>query len=917
MSLVFLLAILMAFTDQVPSLNGIVVDPSDAPIAGAVIAVLNAQGANLQETLSGADGHFSIVGLTTGSYALKVKARNFSVRQIKVDFEVRELPPVKIKLEVAATSSEVTVTATRGNVESALTVGQMVTVRERVSLLERPLATIGHALEGSPGIMIQETTYGNSSPHLRGLTGYQTLLLVDGVRFNTTLFRSGPNQYLAYLNPGQVERIEAVLGPASATFGSDSLGGTINLLTPEPDFNSARGGSRVHGEFSAMGASADTSGTSDARLTFGGRRISWIIGATARRLGNLRPGAGEDSHNVYFRYFGMPLGVVRNLLGPRLIDTAFGQYGADTKLALQPTPDQSLTFQYMYSGMNGVRSYRDQLGGQFRMQSLFSPQSLNFGYARYEKRRLGFLDSLTGTFSVNSQSDGSVRQNPRLSDPVTTDLSRVESYGYSLQGGSHLGSRNVLVFGGEVYDEKVTSSRFTADAAKGTTVKERASFPNGSRYLTTGLFAQSAHEIVRGQLRAVLGTRFTDVRLRTYAERNRDAAGALLGVADSSSSFRDVTFNAGLSWQASRLVGVNLLVGRGFRAPNLYDLSSIGLVTLAYEVPSYEAIAVGALMGADGGDGALSTGKPVEKLVPESLLNYELGLNFRTSRFHSRIQAFDAELLNPISGRTLLFPADRVPATIADIPVTPIPPSAKQKAQGIVAVATPLGPRAMKCSVNDGRSKYYGVDSLVSFAIHSEWRVEGNYTFLAGRDLNPNRAARRLPPQQGVVAVRHTSFGRSLWLELRNRFAGPQNRLNGADIDDDRIGASRRRSDIAGFFRSGDVSPHLLAGSDGKLETADDVFSPTGETLRQIQDRVLPIGATINGVRVVDDSTRVPLYLGSSGWLSVEVRGGWSMGERTTLHFGVTNLLDRNYRIHGSGVDVAGINFFLGLRYIF
>ena len=93
---------------------------------------------------------------------------------------------------------------------------QIVTVREADELRRSALPTIGHALEGSPGVMAQQSAYGQISPFLRGLTGYQVLNLIDGVRFNNSTFRSGPNQYLAFAEPSQAQRIEAMLGPASA-----------------------------------------------------------------------------------------------------------------------------------------------------------------------------------------------------------------------------------------------------------------------------------------------------------------------------------------------------------------------------------------------------------------------------------------------------------------------------------------------------------------------------------------------------------------------------------------------------------------------------------------------------------------------------------------------------------------------------
>src|SRR5205807_9729817 len=99
-----------------------------------------------------------------------------------------------VHLQIAKTNAEITVTSRRGAVEDVDTALQFVTSRGRDQLVQRPLATIANALEDAPGVAVQQTTYGAASPILHGLIGYQTLLLMDGIRFNTSIFRSGPNQ---------------------------------------------------------------------------------------------------------------------------------------------------------------------------------------------------------------------------------------------------------------------------------------------------------------------------------------------------------------------------------------------------------------------------------------------------------------------------------------------------------------------------------------------------------------------------------------------------------------------------------------------------------------------------------------------------------------------------------------------------
>ncbi|HXG84648.1 MAG TPA: TonB-dependent receptor, partial [Pyrinomonadaceae bacterium] len=656
----------------------------------------------------------------------------------------------------------------------------------------------------------------------------------------------------------------------------------------------------------------------DGRVSFGNQNIALIGGGSFRRHDDVRAGGGSDSRHVFKRFFGLSDDLVREIYGSRLRDTGFSQTGGFGKIVARFDETQNITVSYQQTVQKDVRGYKDLWGGLGRLRSDFEPQNLQFFYARYEKFGLGFLDSLSGTFSVNSQRDGSVRQGLSTTDTIVRDENSVNVFGYALQAQTSFAKHQTIVFGGEIYDERINASRNETNPNTNLSTEKRALYPNGSRYATAGLFAQNTIDVFRDKLRINVGGRYTRVGFRTFAEHSRDAAGGNLGVIDSTLYFNDFSYNAAVSWQVNSFLSFNFLTGRGFRAPNLNDLGALGLNDLGFEVPA--ASAVSGFIGASDGEGVGSSGKPVSPLQAEKLFNYELGTVIRTRRLYARVQFFNAELKDPIVRRTLLFPIGNAPTTLAGVQVAPLSQTPVQRAQNLVSVAAALDPRAVKAFVNDGAARYYGFETILRYNFSPSWSFDGNYSYLVGRELNPNRNIRRLPPAQGSAALRFQPGGNRLrldWLELNVIFSALQNRLSGGDTTDERIGAARRRRDITDFFQGSLVRPFLNAGSDGIFGTADDRFAPTGETLAQIRDRVLPVGAIVNGITLIDDNTRVPLYTKTGGYATVNLRGSFALAEKINLNFGLFNILDRNYRTHGSGTDVPGINFWTGLRFSF
>ncbi|MGC4004965.1 MAG: TonB-dependent receptor plug domain-containing protein [Pirellulales bacterium] len=124
------------------------------------------------------------------------------------------------------------------------------TIVDQQIIQERLPSDMSRTLQNEVGVLVQSTAHGQSSPFIRGLTGQDVVILVDGVRLNNSTYRAGPNQYFSTIDPGMVERIEVVRGASSVLWGADAIGGVINVVTKSPDRTREYGQRSFHEIFS-------------------------------------------------------------------------------------------------------------------------------------------------------------------------------------------------------------------------------------------------------------------------------------------------------------------------------------------------------------------------------------------------------------------------------------------------------------------------------------------------------------------------------------------------------------------------------------------------------------------------------------------------------------------------------------------
>jgi outer membrane receptor protein involved in Fe transport len=288
-------------------------------IPGASVTIFRTGQVPVGNTETDGTGQYQLNGLPAGAYELVARATGMESASRPLSFPGSEAAPVDVVLSLSRVSTTVTVTPGRGEATSTVDLSGQVNVIGADRLEQRPGVILPQSLREEVGVQVQQTTASQGAVIIRGLTGQQVLHLVDGIRFNNATFRPGPNQYFALVDANFAERLEAVRGPSSAQYGSDSLGGTVNVLPLRPYPTSD--GQHFQGEFTPFFRSADLAGGGRLRLSYGSKNWNLLGGASGSRVQDLRAGSGGDSHAAVRRFLGLP----SDVLGTRLQDTAFTQ----------------------------------------------------------------------------------------------------------------------------------------------------------------------------------------------------------------------------------------------------------------------------------------------------------------------------------------------------------------------------------------------------------------------------------------------------------------------------------------------------------------------------------------------------------------------------------------------------------------
>lgn len=602
--------------------------------------------------------------------------------------------------------------------------------------LERMQAkTAVEALAETAGVAVQKTNRGSGSPLLRGLIGPSNLLVVDGIRFSNATFRTGPNQYLALLDPASFAGYEALIGPASVVYGSDAMGGV--LAARAFAFRATDGAGGTAGlTLASADLSASTYGSANLRKG----PLAVQFGGVLRRHDSLTTGGGT--------------------VAP-LSDYLSGAWRLRARYDLTPTTSIGA---HWYGSRIRDAGRTDQLStGRIRLYD--NDSDLGWLELRHRPKQ-GALHSLRAVVSLHRTHEDVERFRcatsalgdgqpcidaslpARHTDSVVPGLpvtrqehnrDTVWSPGALLQARWKISPKVRVTSGAELQHDMVSSTKRERRSDKNAwayTTLDRGNFSDGSTWTQGGVFGLVDADLLgddKGKLALTGGVR-----------------GALFSAhADGVPTFGTIDYShvgvvgsLGLKWVAPNAM-VYANASQGLRAPNLQESTVLGDTGSTIDVPN-------------------------SNLTPESSVALELGTRLRGKCGDVHLAGF-ANLLRDIIDSE-------------DVP--------ESEFAGLGLNSATVGTKPVRRRVNRDAGRFYGAElqgRIKPFAGGTLW-ARGSY--IQGEVDRPSGAtpSRRNPPPMGSAGLRVRPPSQpELYVEVFSLFAARADRLHPDDEADLRI----------------------------------------------------------------------------------------------------------------------------------
>ena len=746
--------------------------------------------------------------------------------------------------------------------------------------------TAADVLDKNGGLFVQKSQMGGGSPIIRGFEANRVLLVVDGVKMNNAIYRSGHLQNAITIDPAMLEQAEVIYGPGSLTYGSDALGGVVHYRTKDPKL--AMGEENYISQTNMYTRYASANAEKAVHIDFSQGSKKWgsftslsFVDYDNLIAGSVRPEAfpnfGRQEY-IAVVFADNSTGEVRdNVQNPnRQWGTSYEQIDFLQKVKFQPSNNLSFIANIQYSSSTNIPRYDnlvDTVGTAKDLKWIdwyYGPQERILASLKTRILDKAFFDK--GTIIAAFQKVGE-DQHSRKFNSDWRSATETDVYVYSLTAdfdkyldeeehlnisyGADLSRNNVFSI---AYDRNVKNAFSHQRLFEGPDIITR--YPSqGSILDAYGAYANAKWKSENEQLSAEAGMRYSQVKITSKFGANDPIAwpqNYIDGIRLNNSS---LTYGIGVTYQTENKWQFRTLAATAFRSPNVDDFAKIrennGYITVPNPGLTPEK--------------AFTIEGTVAKEFGQIEINQETK-NRTGQSLKVSITAFRTGLKDALVRKDFTLP-DGSNTLLKDNEILEI-----------------------QANVNTERATVYGFSGTLKFNLADKLILSSSLNYTKGTSNFEDNI-------EGIVVDTIVPFAHIPPTYGTTSLTYKMGKLKLSGVV--RYNGRKRPTEYAISSVNVNSFGELIFNRTGTSDNID--HTPYGY-VDQSGDPCIAVGGRDTEINCTQN------YAGTLAWTTYNFYSDYQINDKLSLNFAVENILDLHYRPFSSGVSSPGRNFVIGVR---
>ena len=465
-------------------------------------------------------------------------------------------------------------------------VQRVVALTDKILLQQQ--ASTADILTASGQVFVQKSQAGGGSPVVRGFEASRVLLMVDGIRMNSAIFRAGHLQNIITVDNMILDRVEIIYGPSSTLYGSDALGGVVNLFTKQPqlyisNLSSNKAPWKVNGNLVYRYGNGQNENRQHVDVNIANNKWAYLTSFTNSTFGDMRQG---NKRATAYPDFGKRLfyvvrenniDVVKDNSTSVNIQKLSGYNQTDLlqKVLYKPNENTTHLLNVQISNSSAINRY-DRLtetskGLPVYSEWYYGPQVRNmFGYKLTKSQLKGYFQKMNA--NVNYQHLEESRISRRFkSNNKDFRFEEVDLFGLNMDL-LHQGKSSELNIGIESYYNVVGSTAYRNNIETNLRSAIATRYSDGPTNMSNHAIYVQHTKFFTGNWVLNSGLRLNNVQLNAHF---KDTALMNFPFTDAKQNNTAITGNLGMAYNGADGLRIAFGASSGFRAPNVDDLTKV------------------------------------------------------------------------------------------------------------------------------------------------------------------------------------------------------------------------------------------------------------------------------------------------------------------------------------------------------